>query len=112
MSRGSAFFAALLVAAAVACSHEELSFGPPAPPLDANQIVSLDATVRYTPIEGGCWFLSTANGHYNPVTIPASFRDDGLGVHVVLRGAPGMFGVCGPTVALDSIRRRCGRTAA
>ncbi len=71
-------------------------------------IQGVDATVRLTPVEGGCWSIVTPNQVYEPVDLPAAFRIDGLAVHVVLREVPDWASSCmiGPLVHVTSIRVR------
>ena len=62
-------------------------------------------TVRFIPVEGGCWVIAT-----DPLTalevleLPAAFRVDGLRVRIVARPrASGSFCMVGTGVTLDSI---------
>lgn len=81
--------------------------GPPmAPEIPPGQVVSAEATVRFLPLEGGCWVLEVAPGRrYEPVNLAPGFRTDGLQVHAVLRDAPNNASICmvGPLVLVDSI---------
>ena len=43
--------------------------------------VQMDGTVRFDPIEGGCWVIDTADATYDPVDLGEAFRVDGLRVH-------------------------------
>ena len=89
----------LLVAAlALACSSQQL----------VTPWLGVDATVRLTPVEVGCWSLVTTNDVYEPVDLPAAFRVDGLAVHVVLSAVPDAASTCmiGPLVHVNSIQAR------
>jgi hypothetical protein len=72
-------------------------------------LFGIDATVRFVPLEGGCWSIVTS-GHtvYEPIDLPSSFRVDGLAVRVVLRDAPDWGSICmiGPLVHVDAISVR------
>lgn len=76
--------------------------------LTDGQVLKIDATVRFMEIEGGCWVLATADGRYEPVDLPASFRVDGKAVRVRLRAASELVTICmtGPLVHVDSISAR------
>ena len=73
-------------------------------------LFGVDATVRFSTIEGGCWSLVTSAGQkvYEPVDLPASFHVDGLAVRVVMRDAPDRVSICmiGPLVHVEDIRAR------
>ncbi len=43
--------------------------------------VQADGTVRFDPIEGGCWLIDSGGTTYDPVTLAEEFRVDGLRVH-------------------------------
>lgn len=76
------------------------------PPLEAGQVLTTNATIRFVNLEGGCWVIEAAPGRrYEPVNLGSTFRTDGLQVRVVLRDAPDMTGICmmGPFVVIDSI---------
>ncbi len=92
----------------LACSRTRDSLGPippGAPLLTPDQTLSIDATARFSPIEGGCWLLVEDAGSRYVFGLPEGFRRDGLTVHAVVRGSSlGSF--CGPGVTLDSIRMR------
>lgn len=77
------------------------AFGPGQP--------SLQATVRFVPIEGGCWILDAGGGkRYEPVGLPGAFRRDGLEVQAIvrLRTDLGSFCAVGQIVEVSSIRIR------
>lgn len=78
------------------------------PPLAANQVLSGTATVRLVDLEGGCWALETPTGRYQPLGLPAEFRQDGLTVYVAAHGAPAAVSACmvAPLVSLDTILAR------
>lgn len=66
-----------------------------------------NATVRYLPLEGGCWVLQSGGTNYEPINLPASYRVDGLRVNVRFRHRDDMASVCmvGPIVSIESISR-------
>lgn len=95
-------FLPLLLAA---CSDGR-SDPPMAPEIPPGQLLTTEATVRFLPLEGGCWVLEVAPGtRYEPVNLAQGFRTDGLKVHAVLRDAPNTASICmvGPLVSIDSI---------
>jgi hypothetical protein len=78
----------------------------PTPPLAPGEVLTTEAAVLFIDIEGGCWTLETPTGRrYEPTNLTSRFRTNGLRVHVVLRGAPDVVGICqmGPFVTIDSI---------
>ena len=100
---------ALGVAFLLACgpqSNQAIETG--AAPIASGEVVTIEATVRLLPVEGGCWVLSTATGRYQPVNLPDAYKSDGKAVRVVMRGATDMMSVCqvGPLVHVDSISAR------
>jgi hypothetical protein len=107
MNRSLRAIAGVLVAGLLpACSSSAQSPTGQTPPLAAGQVLTTDATIRFINLEGGCWAIETAPGErYEPVNLAAGFRTDGLQVHVVLRDAPDMAGICmiGPFVSIDRI---------
>lgn len=70
----------------------------------------INATVRFIDVEGGCWALetSTAARRYEPVTLPATFRLDGLPVRAAIRPRENMGSFCmvGEIVEIISIAVR------
>ncbi len=65
------------------------------------------ATVRYLDVEGGCWAVDAADGvRYEPINLPAAFRQDGKKVKIVLRERSDLASVCmvGRIVELVSIQ--------
>lgn len=79
---------------------------PMLPEIPPGQIVTIEATVRFLPLEGGCWLLEVEPGkRYEPVNLAPGFHTDGLKVHAVLRDAPNYASFCmaGPLVTIDSI---------
>ena len=99
----SASFVVLL-----ACSNASESLGPipPAAPLLApDQTLTIDATVRFNPLEGGCWLLVEAAGSRYVFDLPAGFRREGLSVRATIRGSSSTT-FCGLGVTVESIRTR------
>lgn len=82
--------------------------GAGGPALPTGQALTTAAVVRYSPIEGGCWSLEVeGRGHYQPLSLPPAYQQDGAAVAVVIRGAQGYAGFCPhPFVHLDSIAPR------
>jgi len=64
-------------------------------------------TVRFLPVEGGCWVIEAEMETYDPVDLPREFRVDGL--RVVFSGdvREGVATICqvGPVLELESIER-------
>ncbi len=89
-------------------SSEPGSAGPSGPALATGEVVTAPAAVRYNPIEGGCWSLEVeGRGHYQPLSLPQLYKQDGTAVTVTIRGAQGYVGFCPhPYVFLDSIAPR------
>lgn len=81
---------------------------PDGPVLATGEAVTAPATVRYSPIEGGCWALEVeGHGHYQPLTLPAAFQQANAPVTVTIRSVDGVVGFCPhPYVLLDSIAPR------
>ncbi len=91
------------------CGSSELGPpGPGGPALATDEVVTASATVRFNPIEGGCWSLEVeGRGHYQPLSLPQIYKQDGAAVTVIIRGAQGYAGFCPyPHVFLDSIAPR------
>ena len=92
----------------LACSNPSESLGPippTAPLLAPDQVMTVDATVRFSPIEGGCWLLVEAAGSRYVFNLPADFRREGLSVRATIRGTS-WSSFCGPGVTVDTIRIR------
>jgi hypothetical protein len=71
-------------------------------------VLATDATIRFVDLEGGCWAIETPQGGYEPVSLAAQFKVDGMRVHAVIRDAPHTMSICmiAPMVSVDSIRAR------
>lgn len=96
------------VAVLVACSSGADSLGPippDAPALAPGQTMTIDATVRFRELEGGCWLLVEPAGSRYLFDLPARFRLDGLRVRASVRGSSSTT-FCGLGVTVDSIRVR------
>ncbi|MHB1312919.1 MAG: hypothetical protein ACYC3L_12960 [Gemmatimonadaceae bacterium] len=63
-------------------------------------------TVRFMPVEGGCWAIQTdPRTAYEPTNLPVTFRTDGLRVRFAAGPSRyGSFCMVGTLVDLDSIR--------
>lgn len=99
--------AVFALAVLLACS-QDINLGPAAPRIPDGQLLTVNATVAFNSLNGGCWALVTANGHYGPVNLPSAFQVKGLKVRAILRDAPGAGSICEPfpLVYVDSISRR------
>jgi hypothetical protein len=107
--RQSAFGLVVLTLSLACSSAPPAGPGLAGPALATEQSLTGSATVRYSPIEGGCWFLAiTGQGVYQPVALPPGFRQDGIPVTVTVHGAPNNVGYCSgaPFVVVDSIAGR------
>lgn len=72
-------------------------------------LLTTAATVRFVEVEGGCWRLDASNGvRYEPVGLPAAFREDGQQVRVTLRFLHdiGSFCMVGRLAEVVAIRNR------
>lgn len=70
---------------------------------------TLDATVRFANIEGGCWMLVAGEAmRFEPVGLPDDYKIDGLQVRATLRHRPDMGSYCmiAPLAEVLSISRR------
>ena len=90
----------------LACSQDlwQYTLGPADP-----QRFTLDATVRFVNIEGGCWALVAGDAtRFEPVGLPDDYKIDGLRVRATLRHRPDMASFCmiAPLAEVLSIRRR------
>jgi hypothetical protein len=56
---------------------------------------TVQATVRFLNVEGGCWALDAANGtRYEPVGLTEAFREDGRRVTVRLDSTENLASFC------------------
>jgi len=56
---------------------------------------TLDATVRFANLEGGCWMLVASDAmRFEPVGLPVDYEIDGLRVRATLRHRPDMASIC------------------
>ena len=63
-----------------------------------------DGTVRFDPIEGGCWLIQTSEALYQPIRLDEEFRQDGLRVRFEADILEDVAGFCpGTIVELESI---------
>jgi hypothetical protein len=78
------------------------------PPVTDPGAVVLDAVVQYVDVEGGCWRLHTDSLNYEPMSLDAAFRQDGMAVRaaVIPRDDLGSLCMVGRIVEIDWIRRR------
>lgn len=69
-----------------------------------------NATVRFVNVEGGCWILVAENGvTFEPVTLPDSYRQDGLDVRFAYQPRNDAGSYCmvgGEIVEVTSIETR------
>jgi hypothetical protein len=104
MTRRSLTLAAVACALASACAP-----GAPTDPLLSNTHASVNATVEFLNLEGGCWTLQLSDHvHYLPLNLPDQFRRDGLKVQAELLRRDDYGSICmvGPVVQILSIRSR------
>ncbi|MHC4709167.1 MAG: hypothetical protein ACYTA3_01730 [Planctomycetota bacterium] len=78
------------------------------PPIDDPDAFWVNATVEFTPVEGGCWRLTTDETSYEPVSLDQEFQEDGLPVRAALKPRPDLASICmvGQIVEVLSIRKR------
>ena len=99
------FLTPLLLLAAVGCSAGALV---PTPPCDA-ELCDLRGHIAWLDLEGGFWALRGDDQvTYEPLNLPADFRQDGLRVRatVRIRRDVGTYRMVGPVVEVLSIRRQ------
>jgi len=102
----------LCLALALATTAFSCSTNPQGPGMDPRiddpEAFWVNATVQFTPIEGGCWTLVVDDKTYEPINLEEDYREDGLAVRVALKPRPDMMSVCmiGELVEVLSIRRR------
>jgi len=65
---------------------------------------TLDATVRYVGVEGGCWLLETPDQRFN-VQLDPSFQVNGAQVTAVVEPLPDAISICqiGPMARVERI---------
>lgn len=80
---------------------------PPSEELLRGEPVTLDAIVRYTGLEMGCWFLDTRYGNLEATNLDTSWQIDGLRAVARVRVRNELLGGCmiGPIVTIDFIDR-------
>ncbi len=69
----------------------------------------VDGTVRFIPVEGGCWALRVNDVvQYEPLGLPAAFREDGLEVRALLKLRDDLASICmvGRIAEVLDIKRR------
>ena len=81
---------------------------PMTPPgqLELGRSYSLNATVRYVSLEGGCWALDTdQHGRVQPISLETKYQKDGLRVSVVLKIRNDISSICmiGPIAEVEQI---------
>ena len=96
--------ATVLCAGAIACGSQDLPdpidlVGPSQRPNDA---FTIRGTVELVQVEGGCWTILTNEGRYEPLELPAAYRQDGLEVLAEVAPRTDLASICqvGPIVAL------------
>jgi hypothetical protein len=75
----------------------------------AGSQMEINGVVRYYELEGGFYGIRTEEGEtYNPINLPAEFREDGLPVRAKIRPRNDMMGIhqAGPLVEIIEIRKR------
>ena len=65
---------------------------------------TLDATIRFVGVEGGCWLLETPEQHFN-VDLEKRFQIDGARVVAVVEPIPDEISICqiGPIARVNNI---------
>ncbi len=112
ISARAAWLACLSAALVLATAGFSCSTGPQGPgqdpPIDDPDAFWVNATVQFTPLEGGCWTLAVEEKTYEPINLTEEFREDGLQVRAALKPRVDMASVCqvGQIVEVLSIRRR------
>jgi hypothetical protein len=101
--------ALVLAAGAFSCSTSPQGAGQD-PPIDDPDAFWVNATVEFTPLEGGCWTLAVEDKTYEPINLAQEFREDGLQVRAALKPRVDMATICqvGQIVEVLSIRSRSG----
>jgi hypothetical protein len=99
--------ALVLATSAFSCSTNAQDPGQD-PPVDDPDAFWVNATVEFTPVEGGCWRLTTDETNYEPVSLDQEFQEDGLPVRAALKARPDLASICqvGQIVEVLSIRKR------
>jgi hypothetical protein len=62
--------------------------------LRPNQVITVNAKVKFSKIEGGCWLLEASSGTYLPQGLPAEFKVDGMRVVATLQLAQSQAHYC------------------
>jgi hypothetical protein len=70
---------------------------------------TLDATIRFVGVEGGCWLLETPDQRFN-VRLEKPFQIDGARVAAVVEPQPDAISTCqiGPVARVESIAFKVG----
>jgi hypothetical protein len=65
---------------------------------------TLDATIRFVGVEGGCWLLETPEQHFN-VDLEKRFQIDGARVVAIIEPIPDAISICqiGPIARVKNI---------
>lgn len=95
-------------AAAAACSMLDPGDGPEGDVTREGDMASGTGTVRHYRLEGGFFAIAGDDGTtYDPVDLPAEFRQDGLRVRFRVRILPDRMGIhmVGPIVEVVEISR-------
>ena len=72
------------------------------------EVWSLNGTIRYLNIEGGCWAIDIGGRKLQPAELPPSFRVDGLQISARVRAENDMTTYCafGQIVTVLEIKKR------
>jgi hypothetical protein len=79
------------------------------PPISDPDAFTVNATVVFVDVEGGCWALDTdASTRFEPDSLPDEFKRSGLRVHATLKLQRewGSYCLVGPVVEVLWIRLR------
>ncbi len=70
---------------------------------------TIDGTVQFVAVEGGCWRIHGVDSTpYEPTNLPSGFREDGLAVRATLAPRDDLASICqvGRIVDVRAIERR------
>jgi len=62
---------------------------------DDSETFAIEGNVRFSPVEGGCWFVLTTNDtRYEPLNLPEELKEDGLYVKLIVRPRDDAVSIC------------------
>lgn len=101
--------AAALVATLASCGGASEEVTPAVPSRGAGKLVEITGVIRHSNLEGGSYVIRSDDGvTYDPINLPAEFREDGVLITAQARLRHDMLGVrqSGSIVELIHIQRR------